>query len=290
MKRVAQSEALAGVLFFWDYDTQWGEDRSRRGDGPKGWGRLEFENTERLLELHAEYGIPACFAVVGSAALPGARPYHDPQQIREIHAQGHEVASHSHQHEWLPGLSRPQLINTLRESKDALEQCIDAEVRTFVPPYNQPYDYAAGWSISLSERREAGATRTDLYGLCSALRETGYQFCRVAYRPLGQRLQEQIWGRRLDRPARLEQIAGVDCIRINSPGGFDGESLQMIQRTVAAGGLVVIHGHPHALRTGNSQDEKFLVPFFAQIRQLRSAGKLRVHLPREIIAARKSGE
>src|SRR5215470_10951843 len=83
-----------GFMIFWDYDTQWGADRSRSGGGPKSWGALDFENTERLLQLHEQFDIPACFAVVGAAALPGSRPYHDPEQIRRIHQAGHEVASH----------------------------------------------------------------------------------------------------------------------------------------------------------------------------------------------------
>src|SRR4051812_42902564 len=146
----------ATLLFFWDYDTQWGADRSRGPGGPKNWGHLEFPNTDRLLELHAQYEIPACFAVVGAAALPGERPYHDPGQIRRVHEAGHEVGSHSFHHDWLPGLNRRALLQTLSASKDALEQCVGARVVSFVPPYNQPFDYPGGWSFSISERRGAG--------------------------------------------------------------------------------------------------------------------------------------
>ena len=150
------------VVCFYDYDTQWGDRRSRSFGGPKSWGHRDFENTEQLLALHARYEVPACFAVVGAAALPGTRPYHDPQQIRRIHAAGHEIASHSFRHEWLPGLDRDALRETLRRSKDALEQCIGAPVTSFVPPFNQPFDYPAALAWSLSERREAGRSRTNL--------------------------------------------------------------------------------------------------------------------------------
>src|SRR6267143_4146754 len=84
----------ASCMVFWDYDTQWGADHSRSPAGAAWSGLAEFENTERLLELHAQYEIPACFAVVGDAALRGERPYHDPSQIRLMHARGHEIASH----------------------------------------------------------------------------------------------------------------------------------------------------------------------------------------------------
>jgi len=278
----------ATLLVFWDYDTQWGADRSRNPRSTKDWGHLDFEHSERLLELHAEYDVPACFAVVGAAALPGERPYHDPAQIRRIHEAGHEIASHAFRHEWLPGLSRRALHETLAHSRDALEQCTGARVRTFVPPFNQPFDFARAGSISLAERREAGPERTDLVRLCDVLAETGYEFCRVAYRPLHVRVAEWVTRRRLDRPARVHSIGGVACVRLNTPGGFDQPSLGMLERGVAEGGLVVAYGHPHSLRAGNSQDERWLVPFLARVQQHVRAGRLSVRRPADLLVARRT--
>ena len=274
----------AELYFFWDYDTQWGGDRSRLPGGPKSWGALEFGNTDRLLELHAEYRVPACFAVVGSAALPGDRPYHDPAQIRRIHAAGHEIGSHSHRHEWLPGLDGAALRETLRSSKDALEQCVGARVTTFVPPWNQPFDYPAGLSFSLSERREGGAHRTGLVRLCETLAETGYRFCRVAYRPMHQRLAELIVRRRIEQTGRVEDIAGVACVRLNTPGGFSRHTADVLRRSVRRGGLTVVYGHPHSLRLGNTQDERHLAPFLQLVAAMVQSGALRVALPRETVA------
>lgn len=274
--------APAKLLFFWDYDTQWGADRSRSASGPKTWGRLEFENTERLLELLALYDVAACFAVVGAAALPGNRPYHDPEQVRRIHAAGHEVASHSHYHEWLPGLNRRALKDALASSKNALEQCIGAEVVSFVPPFNQPFDYPAGWSISLSERRAVPKERTDLRRLCETLSECGYQFCRVCYRPISQRLLEGLKHRRLARPVHPESIAGITCLRLNTQAGFGVATRMAVCKCVIEGGWVVVYGHPHSLFSGHAQDESFLVPFLELITGLRKAGMLSVCLPRDI--------
>ena len=271
----------AELLFFWDYDTQWGGDRSRLPGGPKTWGALEFANTERLLDLHGEHGVPACFAVVGSAALPGDRPYHDPAQIRRIHAAGHEIGSHSHRHEWLPGLDLPALRETLAASRDALEQCIGAPVTTFVPPWNQPFDYPRGFSFSLSERREGGADRTGLGRLCDVLFETGYRFCRVAYRPLPQRLAERIAGRRIDRVGRIEKIRGIACARLNTPGGFARHTVDVLRRSIRRGGLTVVYGHPHSLTLGNSQDERHLAPFLQLVSAMCRSGELKVALPRD---------
>src|SRR5207253_6695103 len=97
LPRSARSARMSGggLLLFWDYDTQWGGDRSRAGRGPQPWGALEFEETDRILDLLDAHGLRAAFAVVGAAALPGYRPYHDPVQVRRIHERGHEVGSHA---------------------------------------------------------------------------------------------------------------------------------------------------------------------------------------------------
>jgi peptidoglycan/xylan/chitin deacetylase (PgdA/CDA1 family) len=273
----------ATLLTFWDYDTQWGGDRSRSGGGPKQWGALEFPNTDKLLELHAAYEVPACFAVVGAAALPGVRPYHDPAQIRRIHAAGHEVASHSFHHDWLPGLGPNELLRTLRDSKSALEDCIGARVTSFIPPYNQPFDYAPAGSISLAERREAGRTRTDLKMLCEGLAQTGYNFCRVAYRPIQIRIAELLSGRRIDRPSRLTKIAGVSCVRLNS-GGFEAPTLRLIERCSREGGIAVIYGHPHSFTAGGSQDISLYTKVLELIVKLRAEKLLEVRLPRQLAA------
>jgi len=271
------------VVFYWDYDTQWGGDRSRSDGGPKAWGRAEFEHTERLLELHAASSIPACFAVVGAAALQGERPYHDPAQIRRIALGGHEVASHGFEHEWVPGLGRQRLREVLRASKDALEQCSGTSVVSFVPPFNQPFDYARGWSFSLSERREAGPDRIDLERLCDALADTGYQSCRVAYRPVHLRVADRLLGRPWDRPRHPRRIGAVTCLRLNTPCGFGPGTMAILNRSAAQGGVVVVYGHPHSLQAGSAQDERWLVPLLAHVRRLCDEGRLQVALPRDLV-------
>jgi hypothetical protein len=271
-------------MLFWDYDTQWGmdADQARGLRVPVRPGHLEFEHTERLLELHAEFEVPACFAVVGAAALPGDRPYHDPDQIRRIHRAGHEVASHGFQHEWVPGLDGHRLREILRLSKDALEQCLGTSVTSFVPPYNQPFDHGPKGSISLSERRSAGRERTTLGRLCTALRETGFAFCRVAYRPLHLRLADLLLRRPLDPPSHPEVIAGVTCIRLNTPCGFEAGSLAMLRRCAEQGGIAVVYGHPHSLGDGRAQDERWLRPLLAEVQALRRSRGLQACLPRDL--------
>jgi hypothetical protein len=283
MRSEAGNGRPAECVIFWDYDTQWGADQSRsRRLGPEV-GMAEFVHTERILELHAEYAIPACFAVVGAAALPGARPYHDPAQVRRIGESGHEVASHSFQHEWLPGLSGPGLRETLRRSRDALEQCLGKPVETFVPPFNEPRDYPGRLAISVSERRGARRARTNLPGLCETLREVGYRLCRVAYQPLPLRLARLVPGGEALLPREPVQIRGVRCIRLNSGCGFGESAERMLDRCARRGGLAVVYAHPHSLGGPGAQNEANLVRFLARVAGMRAEGRIAVRLPRELL-------
>ncbi len=267
------------LIVFWDYDTQWGADRSRLGGGRRTWGALEFPCTDAVLDLHAEWAVPACFAVVGAAARPGRRPYHDPAQIRRIHAAGHEVASHSMRHEWLPALTGAALIETLASSRAAIEDCIGAPVLSFVPPFNQPFDYARAGSISASERREVPGRRTDLPALCRALHATGYRFCRVAYRPWLQRAREWMAGRRLDRPARPVRIEGVTCARVTCPAGFDAPVQSVLERLTSPRDVMIAYGHPHSLHEPGPQHLTPLRSFLRRVRALIDEGRIRVCRP-----------
>lgn len=280
----AHADAVPNVVIFWDYDTQWGNDRSRNPAGKGNWGALEFPNTDLLLELHARYDIPACFAVVGAAALPGTHPYHDPDQIRRMHEAGNEVASHSFRHEWLPALDPAALDETLRHSKDALEQCIGAEVVTFVPPYNQPFDYVQKLSVSLSERRTVRGERTDVGRLCASLGHAGYRFCRLAYRSLYERVAEAASGRLPRRPGTLEDISGVTCLRLNMPVGFTHDVQRLLEDHLDRGGLWTLHAHPHSVSDPtNPQSIHLFEPMLARIHEWRKQGRVRTVLPRDLV-------
>jgi hypothetical protein len=50
-------------------------------------------------------------------------------------------------------------------------------------------------------------------------------------------------------------------------------------------GILVIHGHPHSLTGPGVQNERWLVPMLQLIVRLRSAGLVRICLPRELVCA-----
>jgi peptidoglycan/xylan/chitin deacetylase (PgdA/CDA1 family) len=275
-------ERCLRVMIFWDYDTQWGADRSRSAGGRKQWGALEFTQTERLLELHGRFDWKACFAVVAAAALPGQRPYHDPAQIRAIHAAGHEIASHSMYHDWLPAMGLKRLREDLRRSRETLEQCIGAPVKTFVPPFNQPFDFPDGWAISVSERRQVRTERTGLKNLCEALGETGYQYCRVAVRPMHWQAMEWLLRRRVERILPPVTIAGIRCLRLTNDGGFAESASRQLIRSAGNPGLMIAYGHPHSTASGNTQDASLLTRFLVTATTLRSDAQVIPVLPKEL--------
>ena len=270
-------------MLFWDYDTQWAADRSRQPGGPKSWGALEFSGTNRLLELLDEFKIPACFAVVAMAAKPGARPYHDPEQIRSIHEHGHEIASHSLRHDWLPAIGRKALVEDLRVSKEILEQCIGTQVSAFVPPFNRPYDFARRLAFSLSERREVRSERIDILSMCRALAETGYRFCRISYRTVFDHLRRLVLRRdQRQIPSRIETHARIACVRVNGPGGFGADATNLVEGCVSKGGIAVLYGHPYAITSEGPQGEQSLKPLLAKLADLRAKGKISLLTPRQI--------
>jgi hypothetical protein len=102
-KRLPVMKHPGRLLIYWDYELQRGADVSP--SGRHDWGIEDFRQTEKLLELLDQYQVKTTFAVVGFAALDGELPYHAPAQIREIARRGHEVASHTWMHDWVPGLT-----------------------------------------------------------------------------------------------------------------------------------------------------------------------------------------
>jgi peptidoglycan/xylan/chitin deacetylase (PgdA/CDA1 family) len=279
-------QPLGRMLLYWDYDTQRGAEQSRLG--PQAWGPLERPNTARILELLAEFQVRATFACVGYAAVSREPAYDCRAQIREIHASGHEVASHSHEHEFLPTLTPLRARETARLSREALEQLIGAPVRSFVPPFNRPMHFPRRGAFSWTERREVGPGHLSLPALCDILRETGYQTCRISYRPSWGTLIDRLVGRRADSPVEPEIVSGLRCFRLNTAGGFDGSAMERVQQAAERGGLAVIYAHPHSLTAENSQSERWLRPFLARVAELRRQGQLVDMLPRELVATLES--
>ncbi len=88
-------------------------DRSDWGNRPS---RVEA-NTKRILELFAEAGVRGTFFVLGWVAerYPGL--------VREIAAEGHELACHSYWHRRINTLRPDEFREDTQRAKDLVEQC-----------------------------------------------------------------------------------------------------------------------------------------------------------------------
>lgn len=242
------------LIIIWDYDAAIGQVNATY---PYNFNeeRLfeEIEHVETILKFGQECEIRMTFACLGFAAEPGQFPYHVPDQIRKIHSLGHEIASHSWKHEWFPYLQREQILRSLARSKFSLETCIgqSGAVQGFVPPFSRPMSWYRKGAISLGDRVFGrwypGA---DLGSLIKIVRQTGYAWCRVAYRPLWRRLFPE---KGLNDSWEKEQ--GVACVP-HHYAGFDETALALVKRAIEEEKTVVISGHPSGLgRNGNESLE-----------------------------------
>lgn len=269
------------LLLYWDYELQIGADRSRRGR--QQWGMDDHRQTEVLLDLLDEYGVRCTFAVVGFAAQDGKLPYHAPAQVRKIADRGHEVASHTWQHEWISSLTSSRLRQVLKQSKDQLESVIGRPVISFAPPWNVPTCFPARLAPGFYDWR-GGFPRQSIPALCRLLRETGYQTARIDYEPLSASFSRHVLRRVVHQPAGMERVENILCFKV-SGDGFGMSSQELLRRAAEQGGLAVIYAHPHSLVAENDQNIRYFMSFLELIKKLREQGTLVITTPGELIHA-----
>lgn len=86
------------------------------------------QNTHTLLDLFDRHNIQATFFVLGWLAK------RHPSLVRDIQNQGHEIASHGHNHQLCSELSLTELRNDLIESKAILENMTGQQIRGYRAP------------------------------------------------------------------------------------------------------------------------------------------------------------
>ena len=85
-------------------------------------------NTRRLLVMLHEAGIRATMFVLGKFAE------RFPAVVREMHAQGHEIASHGYGHVGIGSQSPRQFLDDVRQGKQILEQILGERIRGYRAP------------------------------------------------------------------------------------------------------------------------------------------------------------
>jgi polysaccharide deacetylase family protein (PEP-CTERM system associated) len=148
------------------------ENCIRREDWPRWPVRVE-RNTQRVLELFGRHGVKATFFVLGWVAE------RFPALVREIHAAGHEIASHGFGHERLTNLSRAQFRVSITRTKQLLEDLAGTPVYGYRAP---SYSIGPTTLWAHEELRDAGYRYSssivpihhDLYGMPDAPRFAFY--------------------------------------------------------------------------------------------------------------------
>jgi polysaccharide deacetylase family protein (PEP-CTERM system associated) len=86
---------------------------------PSDWSNITprvGDNTHRLIDLFNEHGIKGTFFTLGWVAE------HCPDVVKRIVDEGHELASHGSNHRRTTTMTRDEVFEDIRVSKDKLEQ------------------------------------------------------------------------------------------------------------------------------------------------------------------------
>lgn len=263
----------------WDYDSALGQINSQL---PYNFHFTpiyqEIENVEYILKTAAANNLKMTFACLGFAAEPGNIPFNNPEQIKKIFNEGHEIASHSWKHEWFPYLTEKQIQKSLERSKSSLEKCLGQNnvVTGFVPPHSRPMSWRKKFSVSFGDRAlypfHKGA---DLGFVIKQLSMLNYKWCRVlkSYKPLWGKISNPDNGKIFFK--KWEVHNNVICVPQHHTG-FDEPALKYLNKAVELNETAVIVGHPAALSRNGTESLANFNKFIDEAVKYKSAGKLEV--------------
>jgi len=254
------------LIIFWDYELQKGLDKSMSGIQATGYD--EYNQTEKILDLHKKYDVPGVFATVGFLAQKGDLPYHAPAQVKRIAKEGHEVASHSFEHELLCELSPKQIYTTAKKSKEILEKVSKQEVTTFVPPHNMPF-LAYGMSIYQKPGRLPQFSKVSLNQVLAQVRKAGYE----TYRLYEISMRSKFFNVPLVRD--VQKRVGLKCLMLSATG-FAEKAKRAVEMAMRKDKIAVVYGHPHSTLDEGSQSLENFEEFLDFVLGLKEKGRLEV--------------
>jgi peptidoglycan/xylan/chitin deacetylase (PgdA/CDA1 family) len=251
-------------------------------DSPEGFRRsfgmqkmspdADQRGTDLLLGVLSKHGVRTTFGVVGRAALDGPPPEHCPAQIRAIHAAGHEVASHSMHHLFLPPLRRDELFEEAAASRRALEDCIGAPVRGFIPPFNRPMHFPQRRAFSVSETlglHGRGRGRQSVGSMLRVLGEAGYGWSRVSFED---KLARLLGGSKPEQPFVYGRVVAIPlhCT------GFAESARALVRRYLDSDMVINLYGHPSQALEEREQSAGALDGLLEAFGSERRQGRLKI--------------
>lgn len=269
----------ANVILIWDYDSPIATITTTR---PYNYNfekcLQESKDVDTILDCAKSGSVDMTFAVVGFGAEPSVYPFDIREKIKKIHGHGHEIASHSWKHEWIPHLSGYQLEKTIERSKYILEECLGMKdsIKGFVPPHDRPMSWPARMAFSLGDRAlypfHSGA---NIGTLLSELKKKKYSWCRTTYRPLWQKISDwkgsdinQKLKRNWENHNGIVHFRGTIC-------GFDEATHKLVEKAVNDSLTVVIVAHPAGLSRKGNENIAFFEKFMKYLLRLKLNGDVR---------------
>lgn len=189
----------------------------------------ELESVRKSLRLLRENNIKTTYAITGFSAEEGQYPYTFPTLISEITQHGHEVASHSWRHEWIPLHTKTQIQKSLKRSKIALEKIVGREnsVLGFVPPHNRPATWIRKGAYSFGDRGLFPLFHLgDLSNLITLLKTESYKWIRIIRNPILSKFRRK---KRI-RQQKVYNHRGILVLE-NHYAGFDQNIIDYIEQT-----------------------------------------------------------
>ncbi|ABG39698.1 polysaccharide deacetylase [Paraglaciecola sp. T6c] len=121
------------------------------------------KNTRTLLEMFAKHNVKSTFFVLGWVA----ERY--PELIKEIHAQGHEIASHGYAHRRATEQTREQFTADVTRSKEHLEDLLGEALTGYRAPsfsigYNNEWAFEVLAELGFKYSSSTYPVKHDLYG------------------------------------------------------------------------------------------------------------------------------
>ncbi|MDA8995023.1 polysaccharide deacetylase family protein [Schleiferiaceae bacterium] len=213
------------IVLIWDFDGFIGAVNSTYPyNYDHTWHNRELEWIDKALTFMKSRDIVSTFAITGFTGEAGLTPYTCPSIIDNISGLGHEIASHSWKHEWIPKFKEDQIRKSIKRSKLILESVTAnrQDLVGFVPPHNRPYTWYRRCAFSFGDLdRFPLLPILDIGKLIKLLKGAGYKWLRISYRPL--------W-RKLLGLASIQRVYTFNGLLIlqNHHNGFDREYLDYI--------------------------------------------------------------
>ena len=274
---------ISQLYIIWDFDAAIGQINSTY---PYNYHEellyKEIENVEKILKYVFDRKVPMIFAITGFSAEKGIFPFHFRDLIRKIYFEGHEIASHSWKHEWIPFLEQEQLVKSLKRSKMILEDCVGEKdiVKGFVPPFSRPMSWLTKGAFSLGDKALGPNFKcNDIQKIIPIVKNIGYEWMRVTYRTLFEKINN------LDKPSALKREwydeSGLLCIP-NNYVGFDNKAIDVINLGIKNQRDIIISGHPSGLSRNGSENIKNFKSFIDFVIKKRDEKKIEIKLLKDV--------